>query len=75
MAAMTAMYMIKLRKVRSTVAKLGCIPAKAPSFSTNSNNNQLTGTVNVNTKVTAIPRPRAVLTFFETAKNEHMPRK
>ena len=27
------------------------------------------------TKITAIPRPKAVLTFFDTARNEHIPKK
>ena len=33
------------------------------------------GTVTVRTKTTASPRPIAVLTRFETARNEHIPRK
>ena len=28
-----------------------------------------------NTKITAIPRPKAVFTFFDTAKYEHIPKK
>jgi hypothetical protein len=33
------------------------------------------GRVTTSMKVTAIPRPKAVFTFLETARNEHMPRK
>jgi hypothetical protein len=33
------------------------------------------GTVIRRTKMTATPSPMAVLTDFETARNEHMPRK
>jgi len=35
----------------------------------------LTGSVIVCTTTTAKPSPIAVSTFFETARNEHMPRK
>lgn len=35
----------------------------------------LSGVVSVRTKTTASPRPMAVSTFFETARNEHIPRK
>ena len=33
------------------------------------------GTVTVKTKITAAPSPTAVLTFFETARYEHIPKK
>ena len=33
------------------------------------------GTVIVKTKITAYPKPTAVLTVFDTARNEHIPRK
>ena len=33
------------------------------------------GTVMVSTKITATPRPNAVLTWRDTARKEHMPRK
>jgi hypothetical protein len=36
---------------------------------------KLTGTVIRRTKMTATPSPNAVFTDFETARNEHMPRK
>ncbi len=35
----------------------------------------LSGTVSTCTNTTATPRPKAVSTFFEQARNEHMPRK
>ena len=35
----------------------------------------LSGTVSTCTKTTATPSPSAVSTFFEQARNEHMPRK
>ena len=37
--------------------------------------NQFTGAVIVRTKITAKPRPIDASTFFETAKNEHIPKK
>jgi hypothetical protein len=35
----------------------------------------LTGTVIARTTTTAIPRPTAVLMFFDSAKNVHIPKK
>ena len=34
----------------------------------------MTGTVTVRTKITAIPKPTAVLTVFDTARYEHIPK-
>ena len=35
---------------------------------------QLSGAVQLKTNITAKPRPLAVLTFFKTARKEHIPR-
>jgi hypothetical protein len=67
--------MMKRRKDKSIVAMLAEIQVKAPSFKTNSFKIQLKGTVTPNTKTTAAPRPTAVLTFLETARKEHIPKK
>jgi hypothetical protein len=48
---------------------------KAPSPKRYPYINQFTGAVIVKTKITANPRPIDASTFFETAKNEHIPKK
>ena len=45
------------------------------SFILRVNDVVVAGTVTVSTKITAMPRPRAVSTFLEQAKNEHIPKK
>jgi hypothetical protein len=72
---MVAMKQIKLRKLKSTFAKFGLIQESAPGLSRKLLIAQFVGTVIVNTKITANPRPVAVSTFFEQAKNEHIPKK
>ena len=67
--------MIKRKNERSIVAKSAPNQAKAPSFNTNSFSNQFIGTVIPNTNTTAKPRPKAVDTFFDTARKEHIPKK
>lgn len=47
----------------------------APSRSTKLNTVLLIGTESPSTTVTATPRPNAVDTFLETARNVHMPRR
>ena len=48
---------------------------KAPSLRIYSCTNQLIGAVIANTNTTAAPRPIAVVTFLDTARKEHMPKK
>ncbi len=57
------------------LAKSLLTQVNAPGLSTYSWIIQLRGTVTPNTNTTAIPRPKAVFTFFEIARNEHMPKK
>jgi hypothetical protein len=72
---MMAMNIMNLRKDRSIVAKLADNQVNAPSFNTNSFNIQLNGTVTPSTNTPAAPSPIAVLTFFDTARKEHIPKK
>ena len=60
--AITAMKRIKAKKLRSTPS------TKQLGPSTLVCNKKFTGRVMSNTKVTATPRPRAVFTFFDTAR-------
>src|SRR5574344_110517 len=66
---MTAIKSIKLRSLRSTP----CTRQSGPS--TFVCNRESIGTVISNTNVTERPNHNAVFTFFETARNEHIPRK
>ncbi|CSI46203.1 Uncharacterised protein [Vibrio cholerae] len=68
-AAITPIKVIKLRKLRSTPS------TSASGLSTRLYTRLLTGTEIVSTTITAIPKPNDVLTFFDTAKNVHIPRK
>ena len=64
---------MKTKKLKSTWGNP--IHAKAPGFNKYSFKTQFIGVVMVKTKMTAIPSPDAVFTFFEQAKNEHIPKK
>ena len=59
-AAMTAIKIIKLKNPRSTLAKEGLIKDKAPGNKRYLLIKKLTGTVKINTKMTAIPNPLLV---------------
>src|SRR5512135_1107202 len=63
------------RKLRFTSRSDGLTQASAPSFSRYRSSRLFSGTVSTCTKITATPSPSAVSTFFEQARNEHMPRK
>ena len=63
------------RKLRSTSASAGLIHFSAPSLSRRVRIRLFSGTVSTCTNTTATPSPMAVSTFFEQARNEHMPRK
>ena len=67
-AAMVPMNRMKARKVRSTVASAGEMPASAPSARRWRRIRLFSGTVSTCTNTTAAPRPIAVETFFETAR-------
>ena len=73
--AMMAINMMNRKKDKSIVDMPAEIQISAPSFKTNSFKIQLKGTVTPNTNTTAAPRPTAVLTFLETARKEHIPKK
>ena len=72
---MVPMKTMKARKLRLTSASDGCSQASAPSTSRPLSSRLFSGTVSTCTNTTATPRPSAVSTFFEQARNEHMPRK
>ena len=63
------------RNERSTAANEGDSQARAPGLRAWAYTRLFIGTVTVSTKMTAAPRPMAVETRFDTARNEHMPRK
>ena len=69
------MNMISPRKLRSASAYSCPSHVSAPGFSRYSLMVHVTGSAMMSTKLTAIPSPNAVFTFFDTARNEHMPRK
>ena len=69
------MNIIRPRKLRSAEAYSAPSQLSAPGCSMNRLMAQVMGSATVSTNVTAMPRPNAVLTFFDTARNEHMPRK
>jgi hypothetical protein len=75
MEAITAINIIKLRKLRFTVSYSGPIHFKAPGLRMYVSIKKLIGTVIDKTKITAKPRPTAVLTVLETARYEHIPKK
>jgi len=54
---------------------LKAVSLKEPLFKRKCLIAQLAGVVTVNTNITAKPKPTAVSTFFEQAKNEHIPKK
>ena len=70
MTAMNTIGFIKLRLISGRLAH-----SKAPSPIKNLYMNQLVGAVIVKTNVTAKPNPIDASTFFEMAKNEHIPKK
>ena len=72
-AAITPMYRIRPRKLRSVFGR----PAhdSAPGLSTYWNSRLFSGIVSDCTAITATPRPIAVSIFFEIARKVHMPRK
>ena len=51
-----------LKQIKTNVGTVSSVNSAGDMFSSNE------GTVTSNTKVTATPRPSAVLTFFDTAK-------
>lgn len=67
-AAITPMYIIRPKNSKLTSAKEGLIQESAPSTKRFSLIIQLIGAVMANTKITAAPKPTAVLTVFETAR-------
>ena len=71
-AAIVAINEIKIKKLKSIFSKP--IQANAPSFNKKLLIAQLIGIVIDITNITAIPKPNAVLTFLEQAKNEHIPK-
>jgi len=67
MDAITAINMIKLRKLKSTSINSFPNQTKAPGFKRNSFIRYPIGTVIPNTKITAKPSPTEVFTVLETA--------
>ena len=76
-AAIVAIKVRKTKKVKSTPCS-DSIPVKLNKASSSKryfNINQLSGTVSVLTKITALPKPIDVSIFLDIAKNEHIPKK
>ncbi len=67
--------MISPRKERSVEAYSSPSQLKAPGMSMYWLMHQVIGSDIMSTKQTATPRPNAVFTFLDTARNEHIPRK
>ena len=70
---MVAINIMNERKLKSSVSLpstpyFGSNQTKAPSCNKYWSNNQFNGTVTAKTKITAAPKPTAVVTFFDTAK-------
>ena len=63
------MKVIKLKKDKSTPS------TNALSFKTCSYTNWFAGTEIPSTTITAIPKPKAVDTFLDTARKVHIPKK
>ena len=75
-AAITAMKQIKFKKLKSICVKEEFpVHARAPGRKKKWCISQFIGVVIVKTKTTANPSPKAVGTFLDTAKYEHMPKK
>ena len=73
--AITAINIIKLKKLKSNSAYSDPNHTRAPGCKMYLSIKKLSGTVMVKTKTTAKPIPIDVLTVLETAKYEHIPRK
>ena len=69
------MKRMNVKKSKLTSANLGLIHDNAPADKTYLSNKKLIGTVIARTKTTATPRPNDVLTFLDTARYEHIPKK
>ena len=69
------MNMIRPRNDMSVSAYSWPSQLNAPGFSRYSLMHHETGSAISSTNVTATPNPKAVLTFLDTARNEHIPKK
>ena len=65
---MIAMNRINDKKLKSYSAYSGPNHTNAPGCNIYWSNNQFKGTVTANTKITAAPKPTAVVTFLDTAR-------